>query len=201
MNRHVFLFIQLYFILLIAASCNNNLTPAVDQETEKAKLYYHNDTKQNYPGELSDSSFTALKQYLTNATNTILKDTIIIKYDYNNETCWNSLDQHGKKYIMRLVNANKKRIEQILAKRENISLFTFREPGNNINKLKKWDPSILIDSTKQLFNLLFSERCTCGSSILIMPDKKFVFLRSDAHSEIFNLPPWEIVAILRKQQN
>lgn len=199
MKRHVFRFLQLYFVLLIATSCNNNLTPAVEKETEKATLYYNNNTNKYYAGELPDSSFAALKQFLTSTTNTILKDTIIIKYDYNNETCWNSLDQHGKKYIMRFVDANKKRMEQVLAKRENISLFTFREAGNNLNKLKKWDPSIRIDSTKQLFNLLFSERCTCGSSILIMPDKKFVFLRSDAHSEIFDLPPWEIVAILRKQ--
>jgi hypothetical protein len=148
---------------------------------------------------LSDSTFTALKQYLTITTSSILKDKIIIKYDYNNETCWNILDQSKDDHIMGFVTRHKETVQQVLATRNNVSVFNFREVGNSLNKIKKWDNSIIIDNSKQLFNLLFRERCTCGSSNIVMPDKTFAFLRSDSHSEILDVTQKQIEAILNRK--
>lgn len=164
-----------------------------------SKLYRFDDDERTYIGKLNDSSFTKLKQFLKNSTDSKLKDTIIIKYDYNNESCWNLLDQKDKDYIMGFVTNYNERVEKSLYARPNIGVYNFREPGNNLNKVKKWNNEIRIDSTKLLFNLLFKERCRCGSSILIMPDKRFIFLRSDAHSEILDLTKEQINEIMRRK--
>jgi hypothetical protein len=164
-----------------------------------SQLYRYDDKNKNYPRQLSDSTFIALKQILTHATTSKLKDTILIKYDYNNETCWNILDQTNDEYIMGFVTRHQERVQKVLSTRQNISVFEFREPGNSLNKIKKWDNSIIIDSSKQLFNLLFKKRYTCGSSIMVMPDKRFVFIRSDSHSEILDLTQKQIEELLNKK--
>lgn len=188
MKKHLLYFISIISIVAIAESCGTT-----------SQLYRNDDKNKTYIGQLNDSTFTTLKKYLTTTTNSKLKDTIIIKYDYNNETCWNNLDQSEDEHIMGFVRRHKERVQQVLAIRKNVSVFDFREPGNNVNKIKKWDSSIIIDSSKQLFNLLFKERCTCGSSIIIMPDKRFVFLRSDSHSEVLDFTKKQIEELLSKR--
>lgn len=188
MKQYFLYCITFIVILTIAESCGTT-----------SQLYRHVDKNSNYNGQLNDTTFKALKQFLTTTTNAKLKDTIIIKYDYNNETCWNLLDQKSDDHIMGFLARHKERVQQVLMTRQNVSVFDFREPGKNLNKIKKWDNSIIIDSSKQLFNLLFKERCTCGSSIMIMPDKRFVFLRSDSHSEVLDLTQNQIKEILSKQ--
>ncbi len=161
---------------------------------------YKNDNKNRiYTGQLSDSTFFSLKKVLSTSANSTLKDTIIIKYDYNNETCWKILDQSADSHIMGFVTRHQDRVKGTLAARQDISVFEFREPGNNLNKIKKWNNSILIDSTRQVFNMLFRERSTCGSSIIIMPDRKFVFIRSDSHSDVLDLTKTQIEALLNKK--
>lgn len=75
---------------------------------------------------------------------------------------------------MAFVTTHQEKVQKTLSTRQNVSVFDFREPGNNLNKIKKWDKSIIIDSSRQLFNLIFKERCACGSSIIVLPDKRFV---------------------------
>jgi hypothetical protein len=188
MKKYFLVFPVLFSFVIFVESCST-----------ASRLYRYDDKNRTYAGQLNDETFFALKQYLTNTTNTTLKDTIIIKYDYNNENCWDILDQREKEYIMDFVTTHKQRVQQILAARQNVSVFDFREPGNNLNKIKKWDNTIIIDTTKQLMNLLFKERCACGSSIIVMPDKKFVFLRSDSHSDALGLPQKKIIEVLNKK--
>ena len=164
-----------------------------------AKLYAYDAVDRTYTGQLDDSVYNAVKQYLVNTTSQTLKDTILIKYDYNNETCWDNLDQKEDDHIMGFVTRHQQRIQYVRATRPNVSVFDFREPGKRFNKIKKFDQSILIDSSKQLFNLLFKERCTCGNSIMILPDRRFVFLRSDSHSKILEMTQIQVEEILNKK--
>jgi hypothetical protein len=188
MIRYFLCFISLITFFTIAESCATS-----------SQLYRYDDKNKTYTGQLTDSIFTALTKYLTNISNSKQKDTIIIKYDYNNETCWDMLDQNNDDYIMGFVTRHNERVQKVLATRQNVSVFGFREPGTSVNKIKRWDNSILIDSSKLIFNLLFKERCTCGSSIIIMPDKRFVFLRSDSHSEVLNLTQMQIEELFSKK--
>jgi len=176
MKRHFICFMALFVFMTMAESC-----------TTTSKLYRFDDPNKFAVGQLTDSTFTALRKYLTNSTNAPLKDTIIIKYDYNHETCWNLLDQSEDDHIMSLVREDHDKVRQVVASRRHVSVFNFREPGNSLNKFKKWNNLIIVDNSKTLLNLLFKERCTCGNSIILLPDKRYVFLRSDSHSEALNL--------------
>ncbi|MCX6264426.1 MAG: hypothetical protein NTZ47_07755 [Bacteroidetes bacterium] len=188
MKKRFLYLISLITIFVNTQSCNSS-----------SKLYRKDDKHRSYNGKLSDVSYSSLYQYLTNTTNAKIKDTIIIKYDYNNETCWDLLDEDQDDKIMGIVTRSKTRIQQILETRQHVSVFEFREPGNNINKIVKWNDLKIIDSSKQLFKLLFNERCTCGSSLIVMPDKRFIFLRSDPHSDVFDFTKKQIEEILSKK--
>ncbi len=188
MRRQLLFLFSIILLVAIAINCGTS-----------SKLYRYDNKKRTYTGQLNDSISNTLKKFLTSFTNSKLNDTIIIKYDFNRETCWSILDQNNDEYIMSFVTRRKQRVQQVSTARPNVSVFNFREPGNDLNKIIKWDSSIIIDSSKQLFNLLFKERCTCGSSIIILPDKKFVFLRSDSHSEILDLTQKQIEEALNKK--
>ncbi len=188
MKRYFLYYLSLIVILSFIASCNAT-----------SKLYRIDEKNRIYKGQLSESTFNTLSQFLTTTTNSKLKDSIIIKYNYNNETCWDILDTKDDAYIMGFVARHQERVQQILKTRQNVSVFDFREPGNNLNKIIKWDNSIIIDSSKQLFDLLFKEHCSCGSSIIVMPDKRFVFLRSDPHLEALDLTQKQLDEILSKK--
>lgn len=177
----------LFFIILYMLGC----TPA-------KKLYRSNDKNKISSEKLSDSTFANLKQYLTSIAKTQLKDTIIIKYDYNNETCWDELDKRSDDYVIPFITANQERVKSLLTLRNNVSIFAFREPGVNFNKIKKWDKSIIIDSDRYLFNMLFKERSTCGNSIIVLPDGRYVVIRSDSHSEAMEYSQGKIIELLTK---
>ncbi len=192
MKKYVLFFISLFSILILAENCGSS-------SQLYTKLYTKDNKNRTYVGQLSDSIFTALIKYLTITSNSKLRDTIIIKYDYNYENCWRFLDQKDDDYILNIISRNQKLVQHVLATRQNVSVFCFREPGKNINKLKQWDHTIIIDSSKQLFNLLFKERCTCGSSIIVLPDKRYVFVRTDPHFEASCFTQNKIEELLKKK--
>lgn len=187
MKSHSRYFLIASIVLTIASGCSTT-----------SQLYPPGDKNRVTAGQLSDSTFKALKEYLQRTNNRKLNDTIIIKYDYNNETCWSLLDQSEDAHIMGFVTRHNERTQRVLHSRPNVSAFDFREPGHKVNKIKKWDNSIIIDSSGQLLNLLFNKRTTCGSSIIVMPDKRFIYLRSDSHSEVLDMTQKQIEEILHQ---
>ena len=178
-------FLVILILLTITLGCGSN-----------PKLYRSGDKERVFIGELSDIQFEELTQILEAATSSKMKDTIIIKYDYNNEICWNRLDYQKKSYINEIITQRQQQIQYVLDSRLDVSVFNFREPGDNINKIKRWDDSILLDTDSQLFNLLFNQRSQCGNSMLILPDKRFILIRSDSHNEVMNLTQSKIEEIL-----
>lgn len=176
--------VLIYFLTLLI-SCSST-----------ARLYGTDDKSRIYSGTLDDFTYNSVKQLLTAQTALPLKDTIIIKYDYNIGSCWALLDQKDDNYIQGFITRHKERVQTLLATRPNISVFDFKEPGNNLNKIKKWDTSIIVDSSRQLMKLVFKERSTCGNSMIVLPDRRFVFIRSDSHSEALDLPQDKILAYL-----
>ena len=124
-----------------------------------------------------------------------LKENLI---SHNNETCWDELDKRSDDYVIPFITANQERVKSLLTLRNNVSIFAFREPGVNFNKIKKWDKSIIIDSDRYLFNMLFKERSTCGNSIIVLPDGRYVVIRSDSHSEAMEYSQGKIIELLTK---
>ena len=131
--------------------------------------------------ELTATEFAHLKQVLTTYSKLPLQDTIIIKYDYNNESCWDRLDEMNDAYVMRVVDAAKTRMKKAIAARPQTSFFEFREKGLQINKLKYWNDMILVDEGDQLREILFKKKRQCGNSAIVLPDRKYILVSGDAH--------------------
>ena len=164
-----------------------------------AKLYEPDHPKRIYSGTLDDAANASVRQLLASRSPSPLKDTVIIKYDYNNSACWSMLDEKDDTVIRGFITRHRQRVSALQSARPGVSVFNFREPGSKVNKIKKWDDSVLVDSSGQLMALLFRERSVCGNSIIILPDKRFVFIRSDPHSEAFDPAQDKIVEYLQKK--
>ena len=93
------------------------------------------------------------------------------------------LDKQNDTYIKTVIFQQQQRIQRTLMARPGISIFTFREAGNKINKLKKWDQTILIDQMGNLRKWLFAKKQVCGNSIILLPDRRFVYFEVDPHFE------------------
>lgn len=178
-------FLFIFFIgLAVFAGC-----------TPSARIYHIGNGKRAYAGLLQDTTFTALKQFLIKTTNQSLRDTILINYDFNHETCWSNSDKESDEVLHDWVARSQAVTKMVYVERPALSYFRFREPGDDIPKIKKWDKEIIVDSSRRLFNMLFSERCACGSSVLIMPDRRFVFVRSDGHLQALHATAKDIQSV------
>lgn len=180
--------VSLSVLILVAVGCKPPMDSAPDRRDHV------------YTGQLSDSVYLALKNYLLATTHRQPRDTIIIKYEFNGETCWDRSDMTYADSFF--INAGP-RIEQynlwLDQKRTGASIWRFREPGNEINKNIKWNKTIIIDSSKTLFKLFFSRREICGSSILVTPDRRYVFFKRDSHEFIRELTPAHVKGFLEKK--
>ncbi|MEI8052223.1 MAG: hypothetical protein WCH52_00620 [Bacteroidota bacterium] len=165
---------------------------------QTATLHRFDDKKRISVFQLSDTSLMAVKNYLAAFSTKKIQDTIIIMYDYNHETCWNFIDQNETdEQLKQRVNYIQINQQQIAASRPGISFFEFREPGNDINKIKKYDTSIIIDHNLELYHFFFKERCVCGNSIVILPDGRYIFTRSDSHKEALYYSSEQISELLK----
>jgi hypothetical protein len=155
-------------------------------------------------GVLTNEGYNAAKQILASYTNLPLKDTIIIKYNYNNmTTCWNALDNKwgelSNDSIQKIkisLSSKDGYYHKIASARPMVSVFYFKEPGSNFNKIIKWNTDFITDNNKQLLKLLFANKSNCGNSIIILPNKKFVFINGDPHFEVLRYSAKEIEAFL-----
>lgn len=133
-------------------------------------------------GRIDNRTLNSLKSYLFKATNRVATDTIIIKFDFNKETCWDSFDLNPDSVIMKNVVHYQNYIRSIPVQRPNASVYMFREPGSRFNKIKSFNKDILIDDgfLQQLF---FKKRTICGSSVIVDPAGNYLITKSDSHFE------------------
>lgn len=162
-----------------------------------AQLYRKDDKNRVNAGRLPDTALAAIRAYIQHTAHVTAKDTLIINYNYNKETCWDLLDQKDDAYILSFIKAHQQRKQRLLTSRPQLTLLEYREPGKRLNKIKKWDNTIIIDSSKWLFHLLFAKRSTCGSSIIIMPDGEYILMRSDPHAEVLDFTEVQIADLLK----
>lgn len=165
------------------------------------RLYTNKDDGQVSHGILNDSSLIAVKSFCQQHSSAPVNDTIIIKYDFNHENCWNTLDMMEESRIRNVIDNYNTSIANAEKNRPGISVFQFREIGNGFNKCKKWNTEISVDSTGLLGNILFSQKVVCGSSAIILPDKKFIIIRSDSHLEALRYTSEMIKVILDIKNN
>jgi hypothetical protein len=184
MNSNRFLAFITAGLLLIAPACFGQVLPQTLQNS--------------FVGELNGEDFAALKQFLQQYSNTPLRDTLAIKYDYNHETCWDRLDGRSADDIKRSISYSQNRVRELNTDLFGMSIFRFREEGKSVNKIIKWDSSILIDRDKILYKLLFKKKAICGNSAIVLPDRRFIFIPNDSHMEVLEFTRLTIRQVLAK---
>jgi hypothetical protein len=187
MTKKILLLVFIAISSLLFWSCNSNVKT----------LYRFDDKRRISVFQLSDTSLKAVKQYLHNVTGKTIQDTVIIMYDYNNETCWNYIDEHETDdQLKERVVCSNSRITEFLATRPGVTFLEFRQPGENFNKIKKFNQNILIDKQLELYHFFFEQKNTCGNSIVLLPDGKYIFTRSDSHINSLFYSPKQITELL-----
>lgn len=131
-------------------------------------------------GTLGAGTLDSIRSFLQTNSTVKLKDTIFIKYDFNNDDCWSDLNGQNPEFINNTRWAYQKGIQEKADKRPHVAIYQYREVGNNFSSVRskgleiETDPGIL----KQL---LFKTKTRCGTSAIILPNGKFLLLKSDSH--------------------
>jgi hypothetical protein len=135
---------------------------------------------------LSSSEHTALRDYLLRHQPIKPTDTLVIKFDFNRESCWDGLDMQPDTYIQSALTAYQNKIALAAAQKPNFKILQYRQSGSAISKYKKWNKDIIIDDGT-LRKLLFAEKTTCGSSAIILPNGECLLIKKDSHFDAIRL--------------
>lgn len=145
-------------------------------------VYAQQDKNIKY-GKLNPKDYEDFKTYLK-SKNIALKDTILIKYDFNSKDCWSKLDESDPSYFRSVMKGKQKEIKNFNANHQNAISVSFREPGNQLNFVIKWDKTILIDDNLFLKNMFFTDNSRCGTSLVIFDDATYALYFGDSHFEM-----------------
>lgn len=170
-----------YFLLatfLLFFSCNTFDMQQKSNSKENQNIDSH---------KLSETEFENLKEYLSTTQNIIPKDTIIIKYEFNGETCWDMLDLEDDDYIHKIIDFRRKEIDKFNLLHKDGVAFRIREEGKNFNKVVSFDKTVLVDKSSFLRNLIFKEKNTCGNTVIILKDGKYYLRKGDPHFDIIQI--------------
>lgn len=135
---------------------------------------------------LDSSKYANVFSFLSRYNKLEVGDTIIIKYDFNKESCWNALDLKDDEYIFQIIKQKRNYITVYSTNRLKLIVFQLHEKGKKFNKVISRDLDIKEDSSNYLFKTLIKRRTKCGSSIIILPDGRYFVNTSDPHFELLS---------------
>ena len=141
------------------------------------KLYV--DEKKRYQaGTLTEAQIDSLHTFLKQNERLALKDTIIIKYDFNKDGCWKDLSYQNAEFLNNVRWAFQKNIQEKAEARPKVAIYQYREEGKSFSPVKSKGLEIETDPGF-LKKLLFNEATTCGTSAIVLPNGKFLLVKSD----------------------
>lgn len=158
----------LLFLLAIASSFIYSCSP---------KLYV-DENKRYQAGTLTESQVDSLHLFLKENQRLALKDTIIIKYDFNRDDCWKDLSYQNAEFLNNVRWTFQKNIQEKAKARPQVAIYQYREVGESFSQVKSKGLEIETDPGF-LKKLLFKEITSCGTSAIILPTGKFLLVKSD----------------------
>jgi hypothetical protein len=141
------------------------------------KLYV-DENKRYQAGTLTDAQIDSLHTFLKQNERLALKDTIIIKYDFNKDDCWKDLSYQNAEFLNNVRWAFQKNIQEKAEARPEVAIYQYREDGKSFSPIKSKGLEIETDPGF-LKKLLFNEITTCGTSAIVLPNGKFLLVKSD----------------------
>jgi hypothetical protein len=159
--------ISLIFVTSIYISCKVPVTPSAAKNDKVVR------------GTISYSQFRLASQELQSILGQNLKETLFIKYDVVKDDCDRFSERMADDVIANFVRQDIAAIQKISTNYTNVTAVHLRETGTNFSRFVKWNDSIRVDKNGSIFKSLFQGRYTCGSTIIVFPDKTFVLVNSD----------------------
>ncbi|WP_316824904.1 hypothetical protein [Pedobacter miscanthi] len=141
------------------------------------KLYV-DEEKRYQAGTLTNAQIDSLHTFLKQNERLALKDTIIIKYDFNQDACWDDLKYQNSEFLNNVRWTFQKNILEKAEARPKVAIYQYREVGERFSQIKSKGLEIETDPGF-LKKLLFKEITTCGTAAIILPDGKFLLVKSD----------------------
>jgi hypothetical protein len=178
---HSFIFITSFILLLMAFSCS-------------PKIYRDH---QFWTGKLKPVQLDSLKFYLQQNKTVTLKDTIIIKYEFNHGDCSNTLISFTLPEVDTVIKNHNNYINSISKARPQVSIYQYREKGKSFGPYKSRNAEIKIDSGV-LKMLLFKDPASCGTSAIVLPDGRYLLYKSDSHFRAIDFNKQEIEEALKR---
>lgn len=177
---HSIIFIISFLSLLSAFSCS-------------PKIYRDH---QFWTGRLKSIQLDSLKTYLQQSNDVVLKDTIIIKYEFNHGDCWNPVISYTLPKVDTMIKDHNNYINSVSKARLNVAIFQYREKGIGFGPFKSRNAEIKIDSGF-LKKLLFKDPASCGTSAIVLPDGRYLLYKSDSHFRAVSFNKQEIEEALK----
>jgi len=155
---------NLFFLSVLIYACSPKL--------------YVDENKRYQAGTLTGAQIDSLHTFLKQNERLTLKDTIIIKYDFNKDDCWNDLSYQNAEFLNNVRWAFQKNIQEKAEARPKVAIYQYREEGKSFSPIKSKGLEIETDSGF-LRKLLFKEPTSCGTSAIVLSDGKFLLVKSD----------------------
>lgn len=152
--------------------------------------------------KLTPEQLTWLKDFLSHQTGGEMRDSIFIWYGFNRNDCWFLMDEkESDEKIKRRIHNYNNYLDKLRASRPSASIIHIREPGNDFNKITQFDTTMVIDSSKQLGDLLFKKKkSACGTSAIILPDGRVILTRDESHFFALYYTKEQVEKILKKKK-
>ena len=155
----VFILISAIQVLIASACLAQAESPAIQSNTTIGSL-----SAAEY-----DSITTLLRQYSLIP----LHDTIILKYQNDVAPAGNNSATADDEIIQQTITGELRKLHQAMARRKNISIFNFIEPGMAANDMVANNNLAIIETSGILQRLLLKGK-NATSSILLIPGRQYI---------------------------
>ena len=155
----VFILISAVQVLIASACLAQAESPAIQSNTTIGSL-----SAAEY-----DSITTLLRQYSLIP----LHDTIILKYQNDVAPAGNNSATADDEIIQQTITGELRKLHQAMARRKNISIFNFIEPGMAANDIVANNNLAIIETSGILQRLLLKGK-NATSSILLIPGRQYI---------------------------
>ena len=148
-----------------------------------SKLYLSDN---QHSGIFTKAKADSIRYYLAEISKEKIQDTVFVKYEFNNESCWSILDGKSNPYIERVIQSGNAYVSRYQNNHPNVTVLRVKESGKNFNKLVLRNNKVLDDSGGYLRQHVFLNNARCGTSMKLYPNGKYEIYLSDAHFRILD---------------
>jgi hypothetical protein len=127
-------------------------------------------------GQLPAAQYEALRSLLQGYSILPLKDTLIIKYEYDMQQTGIPVVENDD-IIQQNITTELRMLHNAMLKRKNITLLSMIEPGNRADSMKIYNNMVNVDLAKSVYRLLLND-LNAVNSVIILPSGKYICFNS-----------------------